>query len=357
MTVNVTESGYIFTGIIQGVPINLPMPVQAATDLVVRFGPNDTVASPSDYGVSLFPPDYDHAQIVATPNLVTLSGGTISVRRELPLTQPTDIPTLASLATARVEQMFDRCVMMVQQVYKLFSRVQYFPTTDPDSSIGPLPAADDRKLKFAAYDVLGKPIAAVGTVPTGPMTTIGLAMATAVDAAAERALIDAVRKSGDTMTGLLRLFGDPVNVLDAATKQFVTAGDAAEAAARIAYVAAQLGLLTVNSFPGILTIAHGGSGNNNIPQSLTSNGYVCLPLQSGVYFFFQWGQMGVGGGGAVGVVFPGAFTTGPYFIMVSNQTNGGTYWIDGVGTPGFTLHNPGGGAVAYGWIAGGLYIP
>lgn len=160
MTVLVETSSFVFTAIAAGVPLNVNCPVQATSEIVVRYGENDTVATLGlHYSVTLSPPNYTSAQVTPTATLVSLSGGTISVSRELPLTQPTAIAPNATLRTARVEQMVDRRVLVDQQLKTKLDFAVGYKSTDPANSRGPLPRAATRANKLLGFDANGKPTA------------------------------------------------------------------------------------------------------------------------------------------------------------------------------------------------------
>lgn len=177
MTVETEVSSAVFTGIVDGVPLNIDFPVQATTELKVRYGILDTLAVAGvHYTVALVPPDYLTATVTPIVGFAATSGGTVSVRREVPYTQPTDIPTLTTLANARLEQMFDRVVFICQQLRDALTYSLKFPTTDVAANIASLPPAVDRALKYLAFDAQGKPIAAVAPVEmTTPFTAFGIA--------------------------------------------------------------------------------------------------------------------------------------------------------------------------------------
>lgn len=176
MTVETEVSSAVFTGIVDGVALNIPFPVQATTELKVRYGILDTLAVEGvHYTVALVPPDYLTATVTPIVGFAATSGGTVSVRREVPYTQPTDIPTLTTLANARLEQMFDRVVFICQQLRDALTYSLKFPTTDVAANIASLPPAADRALMYLAFDALGKPIAAAAPVPmTTPFTAFGI---------------------------------------------------------------------------------------------------------------------------------------------------------------------------------------
>lgn len=182
MTVLTEASSAIFTGVVDGVPLNVNFPVQQADELKVRYGALDTLATEGvHYTVALVPPDYLTATVTPMTGFAALSGGVVSVRREVPYLQPTDIPTLSKLASSRLEQIADRTVFLTQQVRDALAYSVRFPTTDAPSTIGLLPLAADRALKYLAFDVAGKPIAVASAASGVPMTAFGQAWVTSVN--------------------------------------------------------------------------------------------------------------------------------------------------------------------------------
>jgi hypothetical protein len=182
MTVETEQSAIVFTGIVDGVALNVPFPVQATTELKVRYGVADTLATLGvHYTVALVPPDYLTATVTPMTGFAATSGGTVSVRREVPYTQPTDIPTLVTLASSRLEQMFDRIVFIAQQLRDALVYSLKFPTTDQAAAIGLLPTSTDRASKYLGFDSAGKPIAVAAAAGTTVMTAFGVAWVALVD--------------------------------------------------------------------------------------------------------------------------------------------------------------------------------
>lgn len=189
MTVATEQSSIVFTSIVDGVALNVPFPVQATTELKVRYGSSDTLAvMGTHYTVALVPPEYLTATVTPVTGFAALSGGTISVRREVPYTQPTDIPTLATLSSARLEQMFDRIVFITQQVRDGVDYAVRFPTGDTSDNIGVLPLAADRAGRYLAFDINGKPVA-LGSA-AGSSSAFGEQFVQLADEASARTFLD-----------------------------------------------------------------------------------------------------------------------------------------------------------------------
>lgn len=189
MTVATEQSSIVFTSIVDGVALNVPFPVQATTELKVRYGSSDTLAVlGTHYTVALVAPDYLTATVTPVTGFAALSGGTISVRREVPYTQPTDIPTLATLSSSRLEQMIDRLVFVAQQLRDGVDYSVRFPTGDTSANIGVLPLAEDRASRYLAFDVNGKPVA-LGSA-AGSSSAFGEQFTQLADEASARTFLD-----------------------------------------------------------------------------------------------------------------------------------------------------------------------
>lgn len=86
----------------------------------------------------------------------------LTIRRVLPLTQPTDIRNQGSFFPETHEDAFDRGVMMIQQQQDVLDRSLKSP--ENESEIDELPSATDRASKFLAFDADGDPIASSGGI-------------------------------------------------------------------------------------------------------------------------------------------------------------------------------------------------
>lgn len=222
MTVETEVSSKTFIGIIDGVALNIDFPIQADTELQVSYGANVLLVEGVHYTVALVPPNYLTATVTPLPGMAALTGGTVAVQRVIPYLQPTDIPTLATLASSRLEQMLDRACFMAQQLRDKLVRTVQYPATDTPTALSVLPAAADRALKYLAFDALGNPVASAAPLPAGtPLTAFGAAWVALASIMAGRAYLGVVALAGDTMTGLLTLSGPPVNNLHASTKKYV----------------------------------------------------------------------------------------------------------------------------------------
>lgn len=171
MTVPSDLSQQTYTGIVDGVPLNFNTKVENVEHIVVTYA-GDTVATRGvDYSVALMPPDYASAQITPISGFAALSGGSINVSREVPIIQTLAIPTLATLASSRLEQGLDYNTFIGAMVRDYFDRALTYRRADPADSRGLLPASTERAGKFLAFDNTGRPMATAGTsggVPVPP---------------------------------------------------------------------------------------------------------------------------------------------------------------------------------------------
>lgn len=171
MTFLVEQSTITFTSISAGVPLQVPFPIGDVDAVVVRYGDDTVAVLNTHYTVTLFPPEYASAEVTPTTALVAASGGTVSVSREIPYTQPTDVPSLVSLRTADVENLLDRTVKMAQQVRDIAERGLRFPAADLHQGL--IPTATSRASLLFGFDSLGRPT-------TYPMLSLPLAIGDAI---------------------------------------------------------------------------------------------------------------------------------------------------------------------------------
>lgn len=334
MTVTTEQSNVVFTGVIGGVALNLPFPVQQAADVIVRYGSANTVANNGvDYTVTLSPPTYASAQITPTAALAAACAGTLSVRRELLLQQPTAIPSVNTLQTAKIEQLLDRLTMMAQQLKLNLGYALQYPDVDDPAFFGRMPLKADRISKYFAWDAAGRPIAAASTAPVGPaMTAFGVSITQAMDVAAFNVIVGALLTSGGTMTGPLGVFRRPItpfNDSDAIDKKFFF--DNVRGAKSI----------TTNGFFDVL-VDPTGSATNGL-----------------LYMRVQWGSVTVLAGAGLGINFPSPFTTNPFAIIPIGVDSGAnaSMFYDSVTFAGYVLHNTAAVSHTYNWVAIGRYEP
>lgn len=133
------------------------------TDLVVEHlsaaGVKTTLVETDDYSVSGDEvsgryPDGGTVTTVATYP----TGDTITITREIPLTQLVDYSIYRSLPQEIQETVVDQLTCMVQQFHDYLDRSLYFPTVDPTTISGELPKKADRLNKYLKFhETTGEP--------------------------------------------------------------------------------------------------------------------------------------------------------------------------------------------------------
>jgi hypothetical protein len=88
------------------------------------------------------------------------TGTSLTITRQLALTQPTSIANQGAFYPTAVEGAIDRVVMEIQQVSEQIGRTLTAPITDA-AAIGPLPSATTRANKALVFDASGNPVAGV----------------------------------------------------------------------------------------------------------------------------------------------------------------------------------------------------
>lgn len=96
--------------------------------------------------------------------------------RVVPLTQLSQYQVAGAFPAATTEKNFDLAVMALQQFAEVKERSLVLPVTDTGSMT--LPALNDRKNSFLAFNSAGEPIASVGGTSSVPVTAF---MATVLD--------------------------------------------------------------------------------------------------------------------------------------------------------------------------------
>lgn len=196
------------------------------------------------------------------------SGADLTIRRVLPLTQPTDIANQGSFFPETHEDAFDRAIMMVQQHQDILNRTPRVP--ESETTIGDLPSETDRASKFLAFDSDGDPIASSGGIGDVPVSAFMETMLDDADAATARDTLGVVVADADGVTlqqaaGILSIKDSGVSTakiaaaavtttkiadLNVTTGKIndlaVTTGKINDAAVTTAKLAASLGISTLN---------------------------------------------------------------------------------------------------------------
>jgi hypothetical protein len=131
---------------------------------------------------------------------------TITIIREVELTQESDYVENESHPAAVYENDLDKLTMMVQQLEEKLNRALLVPVSDEAVSLE-IPPIPSRTSRYAAYDAEGSPIA---VTPIGGTVTVTAFMETLLDdetAAAGRATLEVYSQNEtDTAIGILKGF-------------------------------------------------------------------------------------------------------------------------------------------------------
>lgn len=122
-------------------------------------GTESTLVLNTDYTVDGVG-DADGGSIELTDELEDAAA--LTIRRVLPLTQPTDIRNQGSFFPETHEDAFDRLVMIAQQQQDSIDRSLVAP--ENDEPLDAMPSAADRANNFLAFDSDGQPIASSGGI-------------------------------------------------------------------------------------------------------------------------------------------------------------------------------------------------
>lgn len=170
--------------------------VPQAADLVVVFSDangNDVTLSPGQYDATGF--DQDAGGTVTYPRAASgappiAPGTTMTLRRNTPATQPTQISNQGALWPAAIEKALDRLTLLVQQFIDTANRALQVAPTD-GTPPAPLPPAARRANAVLGFDASGQPYAATldaGTVAWSSWLATVFAGAATGPAAAQTAL-------------------------------------------------------------------------------------------------------------------------------------------------------------------------
>jgi hypothetical protein len=161
MTVSSTTSKASYTGNGTTTVFAVPFYFLAAADLrvILRTGTTEVVQSlTTNYTVTGAGNENGGSvtMLVAPP-----SGTTLTILRNAPATQETDLLPNDRLPAESLEDALDKLTMLVQQVDEVADRALQFPASDPAAS-PTIPAASARASKFLSFDANGLPTATVG---------------------------------------------------------------------------------------------------------------------------------------------------------------------------------------------------
>lgn len=161
MTVSSTTARASYTGNGTTTVFAVPFYFLAAADLrvILRSGTTEVVQTlTTNYSVT--------GAGVASGGSVTMlvapaAGTTLTILRNTPTTQETDLLPNDRLPAESLEGALDKLTMLVQQVDEVADRALQFPASDPAAS-PTIPAATARASKFLSFNASGLPVATVG---------------------------------------------------------------------------------------------------------------------------------------------------------------------------------------------------
>jgi hypothetical protein len=165
MTVSSTTARASYTGNGTTTVFAVPFYFLAAADLrvILRTGTTEVVQTlTTNYTVT--------GAGVASGGSVTMlvapaAGTTLTILRNTPTTQETDLLPNDRLPAESLETALDKLTMLVQQVDEVADRALQFPASDAAAS-PTIPAASARASKFLSFDSNGLPVATVGVDAT-----------------------------------------------------------------------------------------------------------------------------------------------------------------------------------------------
>lgn len=187
-----------FLNIVAATPIDCDWPLFAEDEVIVVYGQASLEAVyPTDFTVTLSPPNYDQFQITPTASLLTKINNLIAASPSTEINYVTvrrKIDYLTSVApesvrgVAFLSREVERLWMGLQQLSENFGRALAFPIKEiSGDAIGELPAKSARALKALVFDALGNLIVSVDNY----IDQAAAAAASAASALANKLLTDA----------------------------------------------------------------------------------------------------------------------------------------------------------------------
>lgn len=206
------------------------------------------------------------------------SGYTLFVRRELPLTQPTDIVNQGRFFPETHETVFDRLAMQIQQAIGGLGKALRVRPTEPAPSF--LPPINQRAHKLLSFDENGNPVALAPA--SGSAAELAIDLANSTDPAKGAGLVGYFSELGSaspsTVLGKLR---ERVSVLD-----FIPEADhaAARAGTYDCTTAIQQAIASMPATGGEIYFPHGRylfSATININKSIVFKGTGSATVNNG----------------------------------------------------------------------------
>lgn len=210
MTVATTTNRVSYTGNGSTTAFSVTFPFYDNTDLqvierVIATGVETTKTLITHYTVT------GGSGSTGTVTAVTAPASTVqwTIKRVLPRTQGTDLTPNDPFPANSVEQVFDRAVMLIQEIEEITSRCLRFPATDSTSLTSQLSSAVARASKYLAFDSNGNVTLTSGTDGSQIISSAMEAVVGALTLALARAAM-LVPGLGDnnTYTGSQTISGD-----------------------------------------------------------------------------------------------------------------------------------------------------
>lgn len=212
---------------------------------------NETVLTSADYSVT-GAGDENGGTVTTVDSYVT--GGTITILRDIEALQEVDLVDGDSLPSETLERAFDKLTMLLQQVLELAGRALVFSPSDLEGSA--LPAAAARASKMLGFDSSG--VLTLNVPADGTAASLALSLASSTSDADGDGMI-AVKQ---TKTGAVATTQHKVNERDNHSMHFMTAsqiGDVVSSAGAYDMTAAlQAGVdawNTLELYPGLHKIS------------------------------------------------------------------------------------------------------
>ena len=153
-------------------------------------GAETTLTPTTDYTVSATNNNFSNGGTVTTTAAYS-SDYTITIMREVPITQTSTFLPSSILRASTLESIYDRLVMQTQDLNERVSRSITVPATDTATSLE-LPDAVSRASKNLTFDSSGNAVATtVISAGSVSVTSFGESLLTTADATAARAVLDA----------------------------------------------------------------------------------------------------------------------------------------------------------------------
>jgi hypothetical protein len=329
MTVSSTSSRTVQAGDGSNTLWQFAFKVQQPADLVVIYTDatgTDVTLTSSQYDATGF--GSDGGGTVTYPkggsgSPAIAPGTTITIYRNVAVTQPTSISNQGAMWPQVIEAALDRLTYISQAIGDAISRSLVISPTDGGVALATLPGAALRKNSLLGFDANGQPYAAQAFSSTSPASTWAVAnLLTATSATGPRAALGAAGIADDnSFTG---------------TNRFTTqaAADNSTKAATTAYV--DRATVLRSYLAGLLTANNGSTPNSKIDVAAG----VCADGTNAAMMTFAGGTLDCGTTGANGLDAGSLSASASYHLFVIGKSDGTTALLASTSAASPTL--PGG---------------